>query len=238
MAGKRRKILITGGTAGIGRALAELLAADHDVMITGSRKAADLPDGMQNRMLYTQADLTDPAVAAEAMARALLQAGWTGLDNVVLNAGTGFAVDQALETPAQVRATLDVNLVSSVLIARALFPWLEKTGGTLSFIGSVAHRGQGLFPAYAASKAGLHGLARALRAEWAGRVAVQIIHPGPTRTDMHEKAGHDPGRLRAIFLKPETVAAMIASAMATRRSPVTASFGRALTGMSLRRTRL
>lgn len=233
MADMRRKILLTGGTSGIGLELAKRLAPRHDVLVAGRRTDEDalpvLPDGVR----YVHAPLTDPQAATQAIAEALLKAGWVKLDNLILNAGTGFAVDEAAETPQQIRQTLDVNLTSSVLLARTLFAWLEKAGGTLTLVGSVAHKGQGMFPAYAASKAGLHGFARALRAEWAGRVAVQIIHPGPTRTDMHQKAGHDPGRLRAIFLPADKVAAMMEGAIAARRSPVTVSFGRYLVGGAL-----
>lgn len=230
MAEARRKILLTGGTSGIGLELTKRLAPRHDVLVAGRRPDADalpvLPDGVR----YVHAPLTDPEAATQAIAEALLKAGWVKLDNLVLNAGTGFAVEEGIETPHQLRETLNVNLTASVLLARTLFPWLEKAGGTLTLVGSVAHKGQGLFPAYAASKAGLHGFARALRAEWAGRVAVQIIHPGPTRTEMHQKAGHDPGRLRAIFLPADKVAAMMEGAIAARRSPATVSFGRYLMG--------
>jgi short-subunit dehydrogenase len=84
----------------------------------------------------------------------------------------------------------------------------------------------------------LHGLARALRSEWAGKVGVQVVHPGPTRTPMHEKAGFDPGRLAALFLDPRDVAAMIASAMASRHSPVTINWLRYFGGGSVLGRRL
>jgi len=232
MAGRRR-IVITGGTSGIGLELVRRLAPRHDILVAGRRAEVDALPVLPAGVRYVCAPLTDPEGATLTIAEALLRAGWVKLDNLVLNAGTGFAVADGIETPQQVRQTLAVNLTSSVLLARALFPWLEKAGGTLSFVGSVAHRGQGLFPAYAASKAGLDGFARALRAEWAGRVAVQVIHPGPTRTDMHEKAGHDPGRMRALFLPADRVAAMMEGAIAARRSPVTVSFGRHLAGSAL-----
>ena len=155
------------------------------------------------------------------------------LDNAVLNAGIGYAAANGVETAGQIRRTLAVNLTASILLARALHPWLAKAGGTLTFVGSVAHRGAALIPAYAGSKAGLHGLARALRSEWRGKVAVQAVHPGPTRTDMHDKAGYDPGRLRAVFLPTPAVAAMLEGAIAGRRSPVTVSHGRYLAGGAL-----
>lgn len=230
MTGARRRIVITGGTSGIGLELVRRLSGRHDILIAGRREDADALPVLTDGVRYVHAPLTDPEAATQAIAEAILKAGWVKLDNLVLNAGTGFAVDGGIETAGQIRDTLAVNLTASALLARALFPWLDKAGGTLTFVGSVAYKGQGLFPAYAASKAGLHGLARALRAEWAGRVAVQAVHPGPTRTEMHAKAGHDPGRLRTIFVPADRMAAMLEGAIAARRSPVTLSFGRYWTG--------
>lgn len=228
--GGRRTILITGGTSGIGLALVERLAGRHDVLVAGRRDDDDaravLPDGVA----YVRAPLDAPADATQAIADAVLRRGWVRLDNAILNAGVGHAAEDGLETADQIRRTLAVNLSASVLLARALHPWLAKAGGTLTFVGSVAHKGSALIPAYAASKAGLHGLVRALRSEWQDRIAVQVVHPGPTRTDMHDKAGYDPGRLRAVFLPAAAVAAMMEGAIAGRRSPVTVSHGRYLTG--------
>jgi 3-oxoacyl-[acyl-carrier protein] reductase len=117
------------------------------------------------------------------------------------------------------------------LQAQALYPFLEKSSGTLTLMGSVAHKGSATIPAYAASKAGLHGLGAgaAVRMEWTD-VSVQVLHPGPAKTDMHDKAGYDPGRMRALFLSADDVAAMMASAIAARRSPVTLSWVKYLNG--------
>lgn len=230
---RRRTILITGGTSGIGLALVRRLAPRHDVLVAGRRVPDDasavLPEGVR----YVEAPLSDPQIATQAIAEAMLRAGWVRLDNAVLNAGVGYAVNDGVETAGQIRDTLAVNLTSSILLARALYPWLVKANGTLTFVGSVAHKGAALIPSYAGSKAGLHGLGRALRSEWRDHVAVQVIHPGPTRTEMHAKAGHDPGALRAIFLPADSVARMMEGAIAGRRSPVTISHGRYLAGGAL-----
>ena len=230
MTAQRRNILITGGTSGIGLELVKRLAPRHDVLVAGRRTKKDAWAVLPDAARYVHAPLTEPEKATQTIADAILRAGWVRLDNAVLNAGVGFVTDDGIETANQVRDTLRVNLSSSVLLARALFPWLEKATGTLTLVGSVAHKGQGLFPSYAASKAGLHGFARALQAEWQGRISVQVVHPGPTRTQMHDKAGYDPGKARAIFLPPEGVAKMMEGAIAGRRSPVTVSHGRYLTG--------
>lgn len=234
----RRTILITGGTSGIGLALVERLAPRHDILVAGRREQDDARAVLPDNVAYVSASLDDPAAATQAIAGAILRQGWVRLDNAVLNAGVGYAPPNAVETADQIRNTLAVNLTASVLLARALHAWLAKANGTLTLVGSVAHKGSALIPAYAGSKAGLHGLARALRSEWQGRVTVQIIHPGPTRTDMHEKAGYDPGRLRSIFLPVPAVAAMMEGAIASGRSPVTVSHGRFLAGGSLWSRRL
>jgi NAD(P)-dependent dehydrogenase (short-subunit alcohol dehydrogenase family) len=223
---ERRKILITGATDGIGLALSKRLAPKHDLILTG-RKAShpDLPAGA----IYLQANQSDAVECAQTIFAALQKAGWDRLDNAVLNAGTGFAAIDGLDISETIRTTMDVNLAANIAIAHALFPLLEKLNGTLSFIGSVAHKGSPLFPAYAASKAGLDALARALRSEWQGRVTVQIIHPGPTDTGMQAKAGYDAGKMRRIFIKPDIMADMLERAIASQKSPVTLSFARRAT---------
>lgn len=234
----RRKILITGATSGIGLALANRLSHRHDVLVTGSRSEEDITEPFSPNLTYIQASQSDPEKAAQIIAEALLKTGWTRLDNVVLNAGIGFATQNALDDVEQIRSTMDVNVTSTMLIARAVYPWLAKTKGTLSIIGSVAHKGQSLFPAYAASKGALNGFARSLRSEWAGQVAVQILHLGPTQTEMHQKAGYDPGWMRELFIGKDPMVKMIEYAVASRRSPVTISFSRYLAGGSITGRRL
>ena len=82
-------------------------------------------------------------------------------------------------------------------------------------------------PVYAASKSGLAGLARSLCAEWRGRIDVQIIHPGPTATAMHERAGYDPGWMRKFFLPDRLAAATIARLM-SGNAPVSGIYSVAL----------
>jgi NAD(P)-dependent dehydrogenase (short-subunit alcohol dehydrogenase family) len=223
---ERRKILITGATDGIGLALSKRLAPKHDLILTGRKTAhPDLPVGA----IYIQADQSEPVDCSEIILAAIVKAGWNTVDNAVLNAGTGFAAIDGLDTSEIIRTTLDVNLSANIALVHVLFPLLEKAKGTLSFVGSVAHKGSPLFPAYAASKAGLDALARALRSEWQGRVAVQIIHPGPTDTGMQAKAGYDAGKMRNIFIKPDIMAEMLELAIAGQKSPVTLSFARRAT---------
>lgn len=225
-----RRILITGGNAGLGLALAKKLARRHSLLLSGRKSQSEVAGTLPPGAGYVVADQGDPENSALALVRGVRDFGWDGLDNAVLNAGIGVAAVDGVDSTDAIRQTLDVNLLAAIMQAQALFPLLKKSSGTLTLIGSVAHKGSATIPAYAASKAGLHGLARALRSEWSGQVSVQVLHPGPAKTDIHDKAGYDPGRMRALFLAADDVAAMMASAIAARRSPVTLSWVKYLNG--------
>lgn len=226
----RRKILITGATDGIGLELAKILAPDHDLLLTGRRPESEVADILPPLALYCQADQSDPREVAKTIQSALDSARWKEINYAVLNAGTGFVADPTQEDITKLDLTLDVNLAATIAITHTIAPYLLANHGTLSLIGSVAHKGAGNLASYAATKAGLNGFARALRAEWSGRAKVQIIHPGPTRTDMQEKAGMTLGAIKSLFVSPDDMARMIRLAMASGDSPVTASWLRYLSG--------
>jgi short-subunit dehydrogenase len=221
----KRNILITGGTSGIGAALARLLELDHMVFITGSKPEAAIND--QSVVAhYIAADQSAPIEAANAIEAALQASGIHHLDLVFLNAGIGFWREPAKETAGEIRATLDVNFAATIAIAHRLFPLLERAKGKLVLIGSTSFKGQANLATYAASKAAMDGFARALRSEWQGRVIVQMIHPGPTATPMHRKAGLDAGNMVALFASAKTSAKMILLASKAKRLRTNLTFPR------------
>jgi len=221
----RPNAVITGATSGIGLALAHRMADAHSLVLSGRRSPEACVDLLPAGALYVTADLADPKAAADAFEQALSANGIERLDRLVINAATGVYGAAETETAAAIRETLDVNLAAPILLARRLAPHLEAARGKLVLIGSVAHRGSAKMPSYAASKAGLAGLARSLNAEWRGRIAVQIIHPGPTATPMHAKAGYDPGPLRQLFFSAESMADEIDRLMDTPRKTATVGAG-------------
>lgn len=221
-----RTALVTGATAGIGLALvSRLAAAGYRPIACGRRPAAAVTHLFPEGTAYLEADLGDPAGAAAQVAAGLDGLGLARLDRLVLNAGVGRYGDPRAETAADMRLAVAVNLTAPILLLHELAPRLAAAGGTVTLIGSVARRGTPRAATYAATKAGLDGLARSLAAEWDGRIGVQIIHPGPVATGMHERAGYDPGRLARLFLTPQEAAAGILRRMEAGRRRTTMSFG-------------
>ena len=136
--------------------------------------------------------------------------GWEKLDLAILNgatAWTGPPYDEPINT---IGDQLKVNLTSPIHLILTLTPMLHADNGRLVMIGSTSiNKGHGQFGTYVATKAALDGLARALREEWRGKANVMIIHPGPTRTRMHAKAGLNVRFVRLFFMLPKKVARAI-----------------------------
>lgn len=211
-----RHIVLTGVSSGIGLSLARRLSERHRLLVTARHPGNALGELIETRpdITFLAIDQQQPEDAASKLAEAIEARGWDWVDNAILNAGTGWAGEPHLEPAERLRDTLNVNLAAPIAIAHVLYPFLEKREGRLTLIGSTARKGAGAFAGYAASKAGLHGFARALREEWRGRVSVQMLHPGPVKTAMHVKAGFDPGWIRNLFLSPDDMAMMIEKAAA------------------------
>lgn len=136
---------------------------------------------------YCQLDLNEAGIGQKVL-HFFQEAGINKVDFVVHNAGMGYYGRLAEQTPTNITSQLYVNLLAPIQISHALMPLLIEAHGHLSFVSSLATN----LPApdyaiYTATKAALEGFARSLRVEMAGRVTVQILQPGATRTGMHQK---------------------------------------------------
>ncbi|MBX9795292.1 SDR family oxidoreductase [Sphingomonas sp.] len=191
-----KKAFVTGGSRGIGAAIARRLAAEGaDVAITFAANGAAANEvvgaiaaaGRQG--LAIQADAADPAAAATAVEKAADALG--GLDIIVHNAGVvGYApVDQT--DYAEFRRQFGVNVDGIFAATRAAIPHLRDHGRIL-IIGSVnAHSvptpGGAI---YGATKAAVAGLARGWARDLGERgILVNVIQPGPIDTDMNPADG-------------------------------------------------
>ena len=173
-------VLVTGGTRGIGRAIATRLLAEGAVVVVAARRDAEPPASGAAVARLILAD-----VRTEDGRRAIVDAVPT-LDAVVHNAGGSPPVDAATVSPRFHAALIDLNLTAPLLLSTALYPKLAAApgGGVVVMIGSVSGaRPSPGTSAYGAAKAGLHHLARCLAAEWAPAVRVNSVIPGVVATE-------------------------------------------------------
>ena len=178
----KRNVLITGGTSGIGEALADLYEKRGDTVLRIGRRH-------EGAGLYCKADLSKPG-AVDKIDRFLSENGIESLDRVVHNAAVGFYGSMGEQCPESIDELLAVNLEMPIELTRRLYPRLKRGRGRVVFVSSVAAALPcARYAVYAATKAALGGFARSLRVEWGGAVDVQTLFPGATNTGMHEKMG-------------------------------------------------
>ncbi|MFD0855977.1 SDR family oxidoreductase [Actinomadura adrarensis] len=195
--------LVTGGTRGIGAAIARRLAdAGHDLVLgylsDGDAAEATAEDvrGRGANCTLVQADITTDGGIDELFARAP-----EGLTGVVNNAGATYRFAPLADwEPAMIRKVIDVNLTAAVLIARAavwaLSPAHGGPGGVIVNISSGAATlgSPGEYVHYAAAKAGMDTLTKGLGLEVADQgMRVVGVAPGLVLTDIHANSG-DPER--------------------------------------------
>jgi NAD(P)-dependent dehydrogenase (short-subunit alcohol dehydrogenase family) len=178
-----RVVVVTGASRGLGLALAEALSARGARLglLARDQVALDrLAQRLPTEAAPVRCEAADPDAVAAALDRVADRLG--GVDSLIVNAGVSPGAKRAHNTPVEVwRQVLDVNLTGSFLAARAAYPYLAASGrGRVVLTSSVMARlpRAGLC-AYAASKAGTEGLARALAADWAvDRICVNAVVPG------------------------------------------------------------
>ena len=188
--------IVTGASAGIGRATAKLFAAEGAAVVVGARREAELAtlvaeiEAAGGRAAALAGDVRSEAYAAALVALAVEKFG--RLDVAFNNAGTlGEAGPSTGVSEAGWNDAIAINLTGAFLGAKHQIAEMVKHGGgsvifTSTFVGySFAFPG---VAAYAASKAGLIGLTQALAAEYGPQhVRVNAILPGAVDTDMYRE---------------------------------------------------
>jgi len=175
-----RSVLVTGGNRGIGLAIAHAFRADGD-RVAVTHRGSDVPEGM----LGVRCDVTDTVEVDAAFTAVEAEQG--PVEVLVSNAGTTDDTLLLRMSEDSFQGVLDANLTGAYRVAkRAASGMLKMRRGRMIFISSVV----GLMGApgqvnYAASKAGLVGLARSIARELGSRnITANVVAPGFIETDM------------------------------------------------------
>ena len=221
--------LITGGTAGIGLACAELMAREGaSVIITGrnEKRGKDAAAAIEGDARFIQADLSD-IDSVESLVR---QAG--DVDVLVNNAASfpaALTVEQGLTS---FEKTFDTNVRGTYFLSAGLLPgMLERGRGSIVNITTmVTGKGVPGAGAYSASKAAVESLTRTWAAEFGSRgVRVNSVAPGPTKTEGVEaewgETNEELGRTLPLgrTAKPEEIANAVLFLASPRSSFITGS---------------
>ena len=223
-----RRILITGASSGIGRSLAEQLAAAGGRVAVVARSGEKLEElvrlaaGAEGELIAIPADVTVEAGRQRMLDTVLDHFG--GLDVLVNNAGVGSWGHFADSTEEILRQIMEVNFFGAAELIRLAIPLLS--GGQQPAVVNVASMcGRRAMPAwseYSASKFALCGLTEALRGEMARfEIDVLLIVPGLTRNGLSQHLLRKSGRAKIQFddgMPPERVAQSIIQALLNNRT--------------------
>jgi NAD(P)-dependent dehydrogenase (short-subunit alcohol dehydrogenase family) len=184
-----RRVLVTGGTSGIGRAIAYAFSeAGADVLALGLASEESLPAPIKTEIL----DITDTQTVDKLV-------GSLPELHVVVNAAGVIRRDEEFKLDIFTEV-LDVNLVSAMRVCTAAHPKLRVSGGSIINIASMlSFFGGGRVPAYSASKGGIVQLTRSLAIAWAAdRIRVNAVAPGWISTPLTQPLQNDANRSAAL----------------------------------------
>jgi 2-C-methyl-D-erythritol 4-phosphate cytidylyltransferase len=184
------RVLVVGGSQGIGRAIAEEVARLGSKVETLSRSnGLDVrdADGVRRRIDEVASRLG-------------------GLDHVLVTAGVLSVGRVSAESLEAMHETIDVNLTGTLNVAVAAYPHLCASRGSLTFFASSSFtRGRAEYVAYSASKAAVVNLAQGLAEEW-NEEGIRVNAVSPERTDTPMRRRAFPHESHALLLTPEEVA--------------------------------
>jgi uncharacterized oxidoreductase len=207
-----RGILITGGSSGIGLALARALAPENTVVIAG-RDERKLEEARAStpRLRALRLDVTSEDDARRAIGWVQEQLG--GLDLLVNSAGvfrSGAFDEPGAERAAQ--ADVEINLLGSVRMTRLALPLLRRSddGAIVLLSSALALVSAPRMAVYAASKAAIHSLARSLRAELDGQIKVFDVLPPWVESELSHA-------IRGAKVTPDHVAVEIVAGLRKER---------------------
>ena len=188
-----RVAIVTGGTRGIGLAVARRLAgAGATVVICGRSATATPPD-----LMFLACDVREPESVGKMVDEVVRRFG--RIDVLVNNAGGSPQADAATASPRFSERVVALNLLAPLYVSQAVYPHMQAYGGSIVNIASVsALRPSPGTSVYAAAKAGLIALGRSLAHEWGPKIRVNAIVVGYVETEATEATYGDDAKQAAI----------------------------------------
>ncbi len=238
-----RRALVTGGTRGIGAAIAQrLVDAGAKVVVTARSRGESVPAGAA----FVAGDVAS-AAGVHAIAAGTLEA-LGGLDILVNNAGgaSGFPQGVASIPDEDWQSAIALNLFAAIRLTNALLPALRESqaGAIVNISSGAATMSVGAIAHYAAAKAALNSYSRALAIDLAPhKVRVNVVSPGPVTTPGSREFSEALGAPPDLFAKeiplgrygaPEDVAEMVALLTSDRGKWMTGGILNVDGGMSAR----
>ncbi|WP_298328723.1 SDR family oxidoreductase [Haloactinopolyspora sp.] len=185
---KQPVAVVTGGSAGIGKAVGNRLRAEGYRVVSLSRQGGEY-----------RADVSDPVAVDAAAAQVLADTG--GVDALVTCAGIVGREHLADASPEHIARQVGVNLMGTMHACRAFSAALTESRGTIvTMSSSIAASPQHGTSAYAAAKGGVEAFTKALALELApGGVRVNAVRPALVESRIWINAGMDPKKYRALL---------------------------------------
>ena len=193
---QKQVVLVTGGTKGIGKGIAQaFLAAGATVVVCGRQQPEELPAADGRSADFIACDVREAQAVKDLITEVHARHG--RLDVLINNAGGAPAVDPATVSPRFHEGVLRLNLFSTLHASQAANAVMQQqeSGGVIVCIGSIsALRPSPGTAAYGAAKAAVLSLVSSLAVEWAPKVRVVAVSPGLVRTEQsHLHFGDDAG---------------------------------------------
>ena len=209
-----KRILITGASRGIGRAIAEKLAAPETVLLLHGRDTIALAEtckSVQSRCAETVKLIHDLATE-KGVANLIAQVGSDPLDVLINNAGIAVVKPFREITPDEWKQTIGVNVTAPFLLMQRFVCQMPPGSSVVNILSIAAKTGFANWSAYCMSKFALEGFSQSVRAELRDhRIRVLNIYPAATNTEIWDEVSGDWPREKMI--SAEQVADAVAFAL-------------------------